>query len=69
MASRRKNRSWRWQLGKLISLEGTIDSSYAFPGGTVADVAWHHKGSLLGVSGYGGIFIYNLLDPSENPSI
>ena len=28
---------------ELVSLEGTIDSSYAFPDGTVADVAWHHK--------------------------
>ena len=52
---------------ELVSLEGTIDSSYAFPDGTVADVSWHHKGSLLGVSGYGGIFIYNLSDHSGNP--
>ena len=52
---------------KLLSNEGIMELSFQFSGGTVADVAWHPKGSLLGISGYGGITIHNVSDPKGKP--
>ncbi len=52
---------------RLCSPQGEVETSFPFPGGTVGAMAWHPKGSLLGIAGYGGILIYNSLDPIAKP--
>ncbi|MCG8412768.1 MAG: WD40 repeat domain-containing protein [Pseudomonadales bacterium] len=52
---------------KLSSAQGDVETSLPFPGGTIGAMAWHPKGSLLGIAGYGGILIYNALDPVAKP--
>jgi len=51
----------------LVSVEGEIEGSFIFPGGTVAALNWRPNGTLLGIAGYGGIIIHNGLDPLSEP--
>lgn len=51
----------------LSSISGGIEAAFTFPGGTVAAIAWHSKGSLLGIAGYGGVLIYNAMSPRDEP--
>ncbi|MBL6904637.1 MAG: WD40 repeat domain-containing protein [Pseudomonadales bacterium] len=53
----------------LCSVKGDIEAEFSFPGGTVAAIAWHPRGSLLGIAGYGGVYIYNALDPGDEPIV
>lgn len=50
---------------RLTSIAGETEDILPFPGGTVAALAWHPGGSLLGLAGYGGISIYNTQEPGE----
>ncbi len=52
----------------LSSVQGNTESVFPFPGGTVGAIAWHPKGSLLAIAGYGGTIIHNALHPEEPPT-
>ena len=53
----------------LSTISGEISDSFSFPNGTVAAIDWHPKGSLLAIAGYGGVLIYNVLEPKEKPIV
>ncbi|MDP2228578.1 MAG: WD40 repeat domain-containing protein [Moraxellaceae bacterium] len=51
----------------LLARDGSRENEYTFPGGTVGALCWRPKGSQLAAAGYGGIRIYNVLDPRSRP--
>jgi WD40 repeat protein len=51
----------------LISLDGSRNGAYTFPGGTVGALCWRPQGAQLAAAGYGGVRIYNVLDPRSKP--
>ena len=51
----------------LISLDGANNGAYVFPGGTVGALCWRPQGAQLAAAGYGGVRIYNVLDPRGKP--
>lgn len=51
----------------LISLDGSRNGAYTFPGGTIGALCWRPQGSQLAAAGYGGIRIFNVLDPRSKP--
>jgi WD40 repeat protein len=51
----------------LISLDGSRNGAYTFPGGTVGALCWRPQGAQLAAAGYGGVRIYSVLDPQSRP--
>jgi WD40 repeat protein len=51
----------------LLTREGARDGEYTLPGGTVGALCWRPKGAQLAAAGYGGVRIYNVLDPRSKP--
>jgi WD40 repeat protein len=51
----------------LLASNGSREGEYIFPGGTVGALCWRPKGAQLAAAGYGGIRIYNVLDPRSKP--
>lgn len=51
----------------LLSRDGARAGEYTFPGGTVGAICWRPKGAQLAAAGYGGVRIYNVLDPRSKP--
>lgn len=51
----------------LLAPDGSRAGEYTFPGGTVGALCWRPKGAQLAAAGYGGVRIYNVLDPRSKP--
>ena len=51
----------------LLASDGSRETVHNFPGGTVGALCWRPKGAQLAVGGYGGVRIYNVLDPDSKP--